>query len=173
MRRKIGQSSLVAQTIRKWQAEPEAYALRQLFWQLFVTLTFSPRAGLRGPYQDLVHAWLDDIVRSQAGLHFSKLLWVSRFEVGRGGQYHFHLIISGLPARATEVLSRDSFVTMWHNRTRGRAEVAVYDPTRDGVGYMLKIASPSWVTKQSSQGRRQSWGPTLSKSILRLRRFRR
>ena len=162
--------------MRLWDAEPEVYALRQLPWQLFVTLTFPARVPTELRKHTIVLAWLRDVVRTEAGLHFNRLLWVSRFEIGRGGQGHFHLIIARLSAHAIKAQSREAFAAMWAARTRGRAEVAAYDPTRDGVGYMLKnelgVAAPRR-TKHLRRGSAQSCEPTLSKSILTLRRFRR
>lgn len=157
------------------EVEPEYFALRSLAWQLFVTLTFAPGAALTARLDRAVTAWLRDVVATQPHLHWSRVLWVARFEVGRGGRGHFHLCIAGLPARATEADSCAHFAGLWNARAASLAEVAAYDPTRDGLGYVLKIPwnRSAADVGASSRGASHPCEPMLSRSILTLRRFKR
>ena len=159
--------------MKLWAAQPEAYALRKLRWQLFATLTFAPAIPSARTRTSLVFAWLRDVSGYPRFFHFKDLLWVFRYECGRGGRGHFHLCIAGLPARAIESNSREALSAMWTARTRGLADVAEYDPARDGVGYMLKIA-PRRINERAgvlSRGWDDRCEPTLSVSVLKL--FRR
>ena len=161
------------ESIKLWLAEPEAYALRKIAWQFFVTLTFAGRVPGSKIRISLVFAWLRDVARCTGSLHFLDLLWVFRYEIGKGGRGHFHLCIAGMPARAIGPDHRYAYESLWSTRTRGLAAVAAYDPARDGVGYMLKTP-PRAIQNRAvalSSGR-DAGEPTLSKSVLALLRRR-
>lgn len=117
----------------------EAYALRRFYWQLFVTLTFIKPPETSARSLPSVYAWLRDVARA-GPVHYKRLMWVLRFDVGaRGARGHFHLCLAGIPrASLCRHLCR-SLESAWRTRGGGLSEVALYDPARDGVGYILKL----------------------------------
>lgn len=124
----------------KWM--PEAYALRRVPWQLFVTLTFVRPPKTRSGSLTRVFAWLRDI-SNMVGTYFPGSWWVLRFELGRkGGHGHYHLLIAGIPQALLSVRLCRSLESAWRTCGGGLSEVTLYDPARDGVGYVLKLPAP-------------------------------
>jgi hypothetical protein len=130
-------------THRLFAAAPEAYALRRFYWQLFVTLTFGSPPQSRAHSLPKVFSWLRETA-ALARIHFHGLFWVLRYEYGscrRNG--HYHLCLAGLPpALLTRQLCR-LLESKWWTVVGGLSEVTLYDHTRDGVGYVLKLPSES------------------------------
>lgn len=122
-----------------WLAMPEAHALRKIHWQFFVTLTFRSNCLIWATRKCLMVSWLRDVASSVPRTHFRKLLWVSRFECGRGLRGHFHLCIAGIPAALANGALCKHLEALWRRRTHARAEALLYDNARDGVGYTLKL----------------------------------
>jgi hypothetical protein len=121
---------------------PEACPLRRFHWQLFVTLTFrKPRSKVR--CTSLVFSWLRETA-ALGHIHFLRLFWILRFESGpKGSHRHCHLLLAGLPlALLTRQLCR-VLETKWWTIAGGLSEVTLYDHTRDGVGYVLKLPPES------------------------------
>jgi hypothetical protein len=118
---------------------PEAHALRRVVWQLFVTLTFIRPPKTRARSLPRLFRWLRTLADS-CGNYFPALLWVARFEVGpTGGHGHYHLLIAGIPqALLSDRLCR-SLESAWRTCGGGLSEVTLYNPARDGVGYVLKL----------------------------------
>jgi hypothetical protein len=116
---------------------PEAFRLRMMVWQLFVTLTF--RQGSSRVFRDRkisLFGWLRDIAHTDR-IHFKRLIWVARYEFGKAGEGHFHLCLAGL-----QVLSCREYESFWFSRA-GFAQIEPYQKTRDGIGYCLKLAADS------------------------------
>jgi|SRR3977135_1046927 len=151
-------------------AYPEAHALKRVPWQLFVTLTLIRPPKTRSASLPRVFAWLRT-VSCIAGVYFPKAWWVLRFEFGsRGGQGHYHLLIAGIP-RA--LLSDDLCQTLekaWRTCGGGLSEVALYNPARDGVGYVLKLPATSDAQSagvaNASGIRGDDCEPMLSKALI-------
>ena len=149
---------------------PEAFVLRQFYWQLFATLTFRklPRAPARSLPR--VFAWLRQIA-AVTHIHFKRLLWVSRFEVGGiASRGHYHLCLAGIPRASLDRQLCRSLESAWRTRGGGLSEVALYDPARDGVGYILKLPSmsqdsPLWPESSSRMGANDC-EPMLSASLI-------
>lgn len=117
---------------------PEVYMLRRFDWQLFTTLTFKTEDVSNGAKLSWLFAWLREISKA-ASRHFKQIIWVARYELGsRTQRGHYHLCIAGMPLDATERLSCRLYEAFWRNRTGSIAKCLPYNPTRDGVGYMLK-----------------------------------
>jgi hypothetical protein len=121
---------------------PEAHALRRVAWQLFVTLTFVRPPKTRARSLPRLFRWLRTLA-GICGSYFPALLWVARFEVGpTGGHRHYHLLIAGIPqALLSDRLCR-SLESAWRTCGGGLSEVTLYNPARDGVGYVLKLPAP-------------------------------
>ena len=122
---------------------PEAHALGRIAWQLFVTLTFVRAPKTRSQSLPRLFRWLRDVA-DMCGSYFPSLLWVARFEVGpTGGHGHYHVLFAGIPqALLCDSLCR-SLESEWMRCGGGLSEVTLYDPARDGVGYVLKLSAPS------------------------------
>jgi hypothetical protein len=149
---------------------PEAYALRRFHWQFFVTLTFRkpPRSKARGTTR--VFAWLRETA-ALGRIHFRRLFWVLRYESGpKGSRAHYHLCLAGLPpALLTRHLCR-VLESKWRTISGGLSEVTLYDHTRDGVGYILKLPPESRMCHPRRGGIVRSDGedcePMLSVSLI-------
>ena len=148
---------------------PEAHRLRLFRWQLFVTLTFRCSPKNRGSSLPIVFVWLRNVADISA-IHFKRLIWVLRFELGsRGGRGHYHLCLAGLPPAS---VGRDLCVlleTEWQSRCGGLAEVTLYNPARNGLDYILKLpksGKPPSRWKSGSGTGDQHCGPMLSDSLL-------
>jgi len=118
-------------------AMPEAFRLRMMAWEVFGTLTF--RQGLNDVFHTrkiTLFSWLRDVAHV-GGIHFKRLIWVARYEFGKGGEGHFHVCLAGL-----YVLSCRKFETLWYQRA-GFAQIEPYDKAHDGIGYVLKLAAHS------------------------------
>ncbi|MEA2325403.1 MAG: hypothetical protein QOE68_362, partial [Thermoanaerobaculia bacterium] len=64
---------------KNFKGMPEGHALRQISWQLFVTLTF--RDPPRRPRRlKLLFAFLREIADADPNIHFHDLLWCARWE---------------------------------------------------------------------------------------------
>jgi hypothetical protein len=159
-------------------AMPETHSLRKLYWQFFVTLTFQSDRLWPETRRCLMFSWLRGVAGSIPRTHFRRLLWVSRFERGRGLRGHFHLCIGGIPSPLATVDLCRQLELAWQNRVHARAEVLLYDHARDGVGYIMKVQTGASVTgtghgtacQDDSDG---DINPTLSNSLFEtLRRGR-
>jgi hypothetical protein len=149
---------------------PEAYALRRFYWQLFATLTFAKPPTTRAASLPVVFASLRDIARITR-IYFPRLMWVLRFEVGpRGGNGHYHLCLAGIPRASLDRQLCRALGSTWRTRGGGFSEVALYDPARDGVGYILKLPPLSQGTRLWRESRSEPGGndcdPMLSASLL-------
>jgi hypothetical protein len=149
---------------------PEAYILRQFHWGLFTTLTF--RKGLPSPtaFLPLVFAWLRETA-GVAHIHFKRLMWVLRFEVGpMASRGHYHVCLAGIPRASLDRQLCRSLEYAWWTRGGGLSEVALYDPARDGVGYILKLPPMSQGTRLWRESSLGTGGndcePMLSDSLI-------
>jgi hypothetical protein len=114
---------------------PEAFRLRMMLWQLFLTLTFRPsQSPTISNRTKILFAWLRDVARADR-THFKRLIWIARYEFGNGGAGHFHLCLAGL-----RTFSCRDYEALWFRRA-GLAQVEPYDVARDGIGYVLKLTS--------------------------------
>lgn len=114
---------------------PEAFRLRMMAWQVFGTLTF--RHGRNDAFhirKIALFNWLRDVAHTDR-IHFKRLIWIARYEFGNGGEGHFHLCLAGL-----QVLSCPDYESLWFRRA-GLAQIEPYQKTRDGIGYVLKLAT--------------------------------
>lgn len=148
---------------------PEVHALRKVRWQFFVTLTFVSDTLSSSARKILMFSWLREFADFAAHTHFRRLLWVSRFERGRGLRGHFHLCIAGIPRSLVTAEFCKKLETAWINRTHARAEVLIYDHARDGVGYIMKIPATPFGTGNGQEisldDREEDMHPTLSNSL--------
>jgi hypothetical protein len=147
---------------------PEEFALRKMRWQLFATVTFRFAQASDEKRKSIIFAWLRDMA-CLSHVHFKyRLIWVARYEIGKGNRGHYHACVAGLPSTFVRCECCRACELLWRNRTGGFAEVTTYDPARDGVGYVLKIPrcpndaeSGGWL--QDDEG---NYLPMLSASLL-------
>ncbi len=142
---------------------PEAYRLRHFSWQLFATLTFRYPPRSRASSLPIVFVWLRNVAHV-TDLHFKRLMWVLRFELGpRGGRGHYHLCLAGIPSASLSFELCPLLESNWQAKSGGLAEVALYDQARDGLDYILKM--PGRLRPGlGSDG--NDCGPTLSNSLI-------
>lgn len=149
---------------------PEAYALRKFYWQLFVTLTFIRPPRSRPASLPPVRRWLRVVAR-MASVHFERLIWVVRFEVGKRGDCgHYHLCLAGIPRALLCIHFCRELESAWRTCGGGLSQVALYDQARDGLEYILKLpvapkGSNPWCTTSSGTGGHDC-EPMLSASLL-------
>src|ERR1041384_3838614 len=111
--------------------------ISELEWQLFGTFTFKREC----PSEIAFKMWMGWVRLSAkfSAVHFRKVLWALRCERGEiGGRFHFHALIGGYP---TWCLNRSfNFACMhaWSEQGGGHSRIWRYNPSLDGVGYILK-----------------------------------
>lgn len=138
----------------------EKHQLEVVGWQFFATLTFKSLKVNEAVWLKMYFA----LMREQAdnfGVHFSKLLWALRYELGeQTGRPHFHALIAGLPDSSVHAGTCFSFMRIWEKHRGGNARVRVYDPTFAGVDYVLdgvdeavKTAGGNWYELNKFGGR--------------------
>lgn len=159
-----------------WRSEPEAFALRWIHWQLFCVLTFRSAIPFESSRKRLLVAWLREFEKWLPGVDYRSIMVVSRFELGKRGQRgHLHLCMAGLPQNLIlDGLSR-SAARWWRQLGGGIACVRVYDPLRDGLGYVLKrpVANHhtyAVIDRPDRTVRFDELMPTLSDSVLKTMR---
>jgi hypothetical protein len=142
---------------------PEAYRLRLFSWQLFVTLTFRHPPRSRASSLPIVFVWLRSVA-DITGLHFKRLIWVLRFEVGpRGGRGHYHLCLAGLPSASLGRQLCLLLESVWQTKSGGLGQVASYHRARNGLDYILKMPLR---LRQNSLGSDGDCEPMLSDSLI-------
>ncbi len=117
---------------------PEKHLLDVVHWQFFCSFTFKTLKMSETAWMKMFFA----MMREQAdnfGVHFPDLMWVLRKERGEiSARLHYHALIAGLPEHAVKPATCFSFMKIWEKHGGGISRVRVYDPTLDGVGYVLK-----------------------------------
>jgi hypothetical protein len=118
--------------------KPELFALSQIDWQFFATLTFrKSNASARK-----ARSMFDRLVGLQArnfGVHYRNIIWCLRCEFGEAtGRKHFHALIGGLPSHAKTKATCFAFKRIWENAGGGMARVYVYECGLDAADYILK-----------------------------------
>jgi hypothetical protein len=151
-------------------AMPEAFALRRIAWQLFATLTFRSLCRRRAQSRIMVFSWL----RGVAGccrIHFKRnLLWLARYELGRMTRNgHYHLCLAGLPVEFLKPEHLRAYKSLWRQGGGGFAKIESYNPTRDGLGYILKpTALPFDSVRDGESKNEDDFLPTLSESLIKM-----
>ncbi len=127
--------------MRYFRGMPEAYRLRLLRWQLFATLTFQEDGRPEHVRKSMIWSWLRKLARAYR-VYFPELLFCIRFEYGASGGVHghYHVLIAGLPPEAITPAGCRHAEALWTQRGGGRSQVEVFNPSLDGVGYILKTS---------------------------------
>ena len=147
---------------------PEAFVLRRFVWQLFVTLTFRRECAREADRKSMLFAWLRDLSHS-CGIHFKhRLLWFARYESGRSGTGHYHLCVAGLPSQFVQPEYCRGYESLWRTKGGGFAQIELYDPARDGVGYMSKLPRSRFDCAREDRfgNGGDDYLPTLSDSLI-------
>lgn len=120
----------------------------------------------------LLVSWLREFEKNIPGADYRRIMIVSRFE--RGGRLqrgHLHLCMAGLPFdNYSESLCRYA-AEWWRQLCGGIADIQLYDPTRDGLGYMLKqpvATQPAYTgwDRPDRIDRLEELMPTLSDALI-------
>jgi len=145
---------------------PEAFRLRDFFWDLFGTLTFAQDGWSTAHRKSNLFSWFRDIAE-HSQIPFSRLLWIARFERGRRMlRGHYHVCIAGPPSIRRDLHICRAFEHFWRSRTQGLALVQPYDSARDGVGYLLKCQLSGPAIEGSQVGTDDGTAPMLSNSLI-------
>lgn len=160
---------------------PELLGLSQVDWQLFCTFTFKSVKVSERVRLSMFFA----LLRTQAKhfhVHFRQLVWALRREAGEStGRLHYHALIAGLPPSGRNVPTCFATMRLWERFGGGWAKVTVYNPTLDGVDYILKrgdeLAGPLATRYAGDYHETQKFGGScdvmLSESLLKLLEGRR
>jgi hypothetical protein len=149
---------------------PEAFALRRITWQLFATLTFRSPPRRSSQSKIMVFSWL----RGVAGccrIHFKRnLLWLARYELGgMTGNGHYHLCLAGLPVEFVKPEYLRAYKSLWWQGTGGFSKIEPYNPTRDGLGYVLKPTILPFDSVRDGESKDEDDSlPTLSESLIKM-----
>jgi hypothetical protein len=150
---------------------PEAAALRRIRWQFFATATQANEGLCGGTRKKMLFHWLRELSgASKPRTHFKKLLWVARWESGsKTGRGHYHLSIAGLPTECVTTSFARAAEDSWRKIAGSIGEVTLWNPSLDGVGYILKLPS-SFAEKRTLEDARlgncwEDYEPTLSNSL--------
>jgi len=110
------------------------HLLRNIPWQLFVTLTWSAVKS-EGVKHRILFAYLRTLSK-WAGVHFHQLLWACRQERGEvGGRLHFHVLVGGLPQRCLTLSLLHASRKLWKKEGGGWSSVTPYCSGLDAVQY--------------------------------------
>ncbi len=150
---------------------PELHILTRTPWALFGTLTFLREVIPTGQRLKMWFAFVRQAARAGA-VAFPEVLWCLRMESGEQfGRRHFHFLIAGLP---THTGFRFMVMHKWESIGGGMARIRRFDPTLNGVGYVVKCLTDEskWDTDRANEYElakfaRMSCELTLSKSLLR------
>lgn len=157
-------------------ANPEAYALELVNWQIFVTLTLPDNLLEAGEARHgrVLFAFLRKAA-DFGGVHFHSLLWCLRSERGeKGGRLHYHALMGGFPPRVqtpdgrsyspTSIRGRFVLKNTWEQLVHAMARVQLFNDGLPGVGYVLKGGAAYEAGKFSSSADRV----TVSTSVQRI-----
>ena len=120
------------------KTNPDRFTLEKFAWQFICTFTFrSP--SVRQLNRKRFCAMLRAFTR-RGQVRFEKLLWFLAPEVGEGGSPHLHALIGGLPQSAVTLATCRLLAALWRKKGGGISKVEIYDPGKDGIGYVTKSA---------------------------------
>lgn len=116
------------------------WLLRQVDWQIFGTLTFK-QARLPERFRLSMFFTMLRKLADRLHLYFPRLVWALRQDGdGLSSQRHFHFLLAGLPRHAATNRTCSFISDQWQRLGGGMARIALYDPTLDGVAYILKYS---------------------------------
>lgn len=128
---------------------PEVWAVGQVPWQFFCTLTWANVGSYkRPPSHDRQMCAAFAFFREAAhiaGVHFKKSMWCLRYETGEITERdHFHCLLSALDAKWANPTTCSTLKEFWETKLRcGYACVRVFDLALGGVAYSCKDLSGS------------------------------
>lgn len=113
-------------------------SLSKIGWQFFCSLTL--KKELRNDDWAVKKFFaLGREVSSWNHIHFKSLVWCLRSEDGEAtGRRHYHALLAGLPEHTIHRGTCFAIKKFWEYLGGGFARVYVFNPTLDGVGYILK-----------------------------------
>jgi len=117
------------------QESSDAYLIKQLTWDFFVTLTWAKNPSYRFCVEDLL-IWVRAVKRS---FSIDRLGYVARWETGGiGGRLHVHLLCRGFSPSQRHISGAKALQNMWGE---GLARVSVFDQGRGDIARYLSKSS--------------------------------
>ena len=132
---------------------PESWALGQVPWQFFCTLTWANQGSFKRPPSPrrqvcAAFAFLREAARV-AGVHFKKSMWCLRYETGEmTGRDHYHCLLSVLGSQWVRLSTCFYLMDYWDKKLGcGHARVRIFAPALGGVAYTCKDLAESLAGK--------------------------
>ena len=122
------------------KTNPDRFTLEKYAWQFWGTLTF------RSPsIRQLTRKRFCAMLRASARacqVRFENLLWFLAPEVGESGSPHLHFLLGALPQSAVTLATCRLLMTLWRKKGGGISKIEIYNPRKDGLGYVTKSMGP-------------------------------
>jgi hypothetical protein len=119
---------------------PEIHILNRIRWQFFWTGTFAN--PMPGPHRrrNMLFAFLRTVAALQK-VHFKRMLWVARDELGEvGGRPHYHALLGGFDPRRYNLTSCFAVLDCWRKIGGGHTTCTLFDRRLSAVDYLTKPA---------------------------------
>src|SRR6266480_4327709 len=123
---------------------PEAWAVSQVPWQFFCTLSWANVGEFRAPpsprRQICAFFAFAREAANTAGVHFKRLMWCLRKEAGeKTGRDHYHCLLSVVGSEWVNLTTCFYLNNLWDVKLRcGHARVRLFDAALGGVAYTMK-----------------------------------
>ena len=91
-------------------------------------------------------------------VRFENLLWFLAPEIGESGSPHLHFLLGALPQSAVTLATCRLLAALWRIKGGGISKIQIYDPGKDGIGYVSKSTgeppdcSGPWYAKRILDG---------------------
>ena len=155
---------------------PEAWAVGQVPWQFFCTLTWANRGSFKRPPSPrrqvcAFFAFAREAARV-SGVHFKRLMWCLRAETGEiTGREHYHCLLSVVGSKWVGITTCFFLMNYWEKELGcGHARVRVFRPALGGVAYTCKDLAESLAGKDRYEFEKffgTTTALTLSESVYR------
>lgn len=121
---------------------PEGAILHRIDWDYFVTLTHvNPKRWVQNSHERQIkrfHIWADQVCKRMK-INSNSFRWVRRWEAGRGGQEHFHVLVNFHKRSLVNKTTMHFLSGVWEH-TLSYGEAKCRSVKSDGVqAYITKI----------------------------------
>jgi hypothetical protein len=155
---------------------PEAWAVGQVPWQFFCTLTWANQGSFKRPPSPRRQICAFFAFAREAahvsGVHFKRLMWCLRAETGEiTGRDHYHCLLSVVGSKWVRLTTCFFLMNHWEKELGcGHARVRVFQPALGGAAYTCKDLAESLAGKDRYEFDKffgTTTALTLSESVFR------